>query len=89
MPFYLCENCARNNFKPDLTLAGVNQIWLRASPDPNGFGPPCEFCGNSKTLYQLQIIGTKFDTEGIVLQKMKDERDPSATSEADSANPTA
>lgn len=71
MPFYLCENCARDKVKLDLTLAGINQMWLRPSPNPEGFGPPCEFCSATKTIYQVQIIGTQFDTEGQHLEKMK------------------
>jgi len=73
MPFYLCENCARDKVKLDLTFAGINQLWLRTSPSPDGFGPPCEFCAEPKTIYQVQIIGTKFDTEGQHLEKMKAE----------------
>jgi len=78
MPFYLCENCAREKVKLDLTFAGINQLWLRASPNPDGFGPPCEFCNAPKTIYQIQIIGTKFDTEGQQLEKMKAEINPTA-----------
>lgn len=64
--------------KLDLTFAGINQLWLRMSPNPDGFGPPCEFCSSSKTIYQIQIIGTKFDTEGQHLEKMKAEPKPPA-----------
>lgn len=76
MPFYLCENCAREKVKLDLTFAGINQLWLRTSPNPEGFGPPCEFCDAPKTIYQIQIIGTNFDTEGQQLEKMKTEIKP-------------
>ena len=76
MPFYLCENCAREKVKLDLTFAGINQLWLRTSPNPEGFGPPCEFCDAPKTIYQIQIIGTNFDTEGQQLEKMKAEIKP-------------
>ena len=62
--------------KLDLTFAGINQLWLRASPNPDGFGPPCEFCDAPKTIYQIQIIGTNFDTEGQQLEKMKAEIKP-------------
>ena len=73
MPFYLCENCARSKVKLDLTFAGINQLWLRTSPNPEGFGPSCEFCSASKTVYQVQLIGTRFDTEGQHVEKMKGE----------------
>jgi hypothetical protein len=73
MPFYLCENCARDKIKLDLTYAGINQLWLRVSPAPEGFGPPCEFCTAPKAIYQVQIVGTKFDTENQHLEKMKTE----------------
>jgi len=72
MPIYICEDCARGNFKADITL-GVLQIWFRKSPDPAGYGPRCEFCDNSKTIYQVQVIGEKMDTETIVTEKMKQE----------------
>ena len=71
MPFYLCEDCAKDKIKLDLTLAGINQLWLRTSPNPDGFGPPCEFCDAPKTIYQVQIIGIQFDTEAQHLEKMK------------------
>lgn len=70
MPFYLCENCARANFKPDVTLGGFQQLWLRVSKEPNGYGPPCELCQNSVTKYQLQIIGLEPDAEGQIVDKM-------------------
>jgi hypothetical protein len=73
MPFYVCENCAKNKIRLDLTYAGINQLWLRTSPDPEGFGPPCDFCNAAKAAYQVQIIGTLFDTEGQHLEKMKAE----------------
>ena len=73
LPFYLCEECARDKVKLDLTFAGFNQLWLRTSPSAEGFGPPCEFCNAPKTVYQVQLIGTKFDTEGQHLEKMKAE----------------
>ena len=73
MPFYLCENCAQDKVKLDLTYAGINQLWLRVSPTPEGFGPPCEFCNAPKAIYQVQIIGTKFDTENQQLEKIKTE----------------
>jgi hypothetical protein len=73
MPFYLCENCARDKVKLDLTYSGINQMWLRTSPTADGFGPPCEFCNEPKTIYQVQIVGTKFDTENEHLEKMKSE----------------
>jgi hypothetical protein len=76
MPFYLCENCARDRVKLDLTYAGINQMWLRTSPNPEGFGPPCDFCNGAKTIYQVQIVGTKFDTENLHLEKMKAELRP-------------
>ena len=76
MPFYLCENCARDKVRLDLTYAGINQMWLRTSPNPDGFGPPCDFCNAAKTIYQVQIVGTKFDTEGLHLEKMKTELKP-------------
>lgn len=78
MPFYLCENCARDKVKLDLTYAGINQLWLRVSPSPEGFGPPCEFCNEAKTIYQVQIVGTKFDTENQHLEKMKSPTPPTA-----------
>jgi hypothetical protein len=59
-----------------LTFAGFNQLWLRTSPNPDGFGTPCEFCNAPKTLYQVQLIGTKFDTEGQQVEKMKSEMKP-------------
>jgi hypothetical protein len=71
MPFYLCENCARDKVKLDLTFAGINQLWVRTSPDPEGFGPKCEFCDAPRTVYQVQVIGTKFDSEGQHLEKIK------------------
>lgn len=70
MPIYICEDCARSNFKPDITL-DVLQIWFRKSPDPAGYGPRCELCQNPKSIYQVQIIGPKMDTEAIVAEKMK------------------
>jgi len=73
VPFYLCETCARERVKLDLTFAGINQLWLRTSPNPEGFGPPCEFCSGPRTIYQVQIIGTKFDTESQHLEKMRAE----------------
>ncbi|MGA2790083.1 MAG: hypothetical protein ABSF00_04855 [Candidatus Bathyarchaeia archaeon] len=73
MPFYLCENCARDKVKLDLTYAGINQLWLRVSPSSEGFGPPCEFCNAPKTIYQVQIVGTTFDSENQHLEKMKTE----------------
>jgi len=76
MPFYLCENCAKDKVRLDLTYAGINQMWLRASPNPDGFGPPCDFCNAARTIYQVQIVGTKFDTEGQHLEKMKAELKP-------------
>jgi len=76
LPFYLCENCAKGRIKLDLTFAGINQLWLRTSPNPDGFGPPCEFCDAPKTIYQVQIIGTQFDTEGQHLEKLKSETKP-------------
>jgi len=76
MPFYLCENCAKDKVKLDLTYAGMNQLWLRTSPNPDGFGPPCELCNAEKTTYQVQIIGTYPDTEGQHLEKMKSEIKP-------------
>jgi hypothetical protein len=76
MPFYLCEDCARDRVKLDLTYAGINQMWLRTSPNPVGFGPPCDFCNTAKTIYQVQIVGTKFDTENLHLEKMKAELKP-------------
>ena len=79
MPFYLCENCAKDKVRLDLTYAGINQMWLRTSPNPDGFGPPCDFCNEAKTIYQVQIVGTKFDTEGQHLEKMKAELKPTTT----------
>ena len=73
MPFYLCDDCAKGKVRLDLTFAGFNQLWLRHSPNPDGFGPPCEFCDAPKTMYQVQLIGTQFDTEGQHLEKMKSE----------------
>ena len=73
MPFYLCENCAKDKVRLDLTFAGINQLWLRTSPNPDGFGPPCDFCNAATTIYQVQIVGTKFDTENLHLEKMKAE----------------
>ncbi len=73
MPFYLCDDCAKDKVKLDLTYGGINQMWLRQSPDPNGFGPVCEFCSSPKTPYQVQLVGTKFDTEALQLQKMKEQ----------------
>lgn len=78
MPFYLCENCARDKVKLDLTYAGFNQLWLRTSPNPDGFGPPCEFCGAAKTIYQVQLVGTKFDTENQHIEKMRSEIKPTS-----------
>jgi hypothetical protein len=51
-------------------------MWLRTSPNPDGFGPPCDFCNTAKTIYQVQIVGTKFDTENLHLEKMKAELKP-------------
>jgi hypothetical protein len=79
MPFYLCENCAKDKVRLDLTYAGINQMWLRTSPNPDGFGPQCDFCNAAKTIYQVQIVGTKFDTEGQHLEKMKAELKPTTT----------
>ena len=71
LPFYLCEDCAKDKVRLDLTFEGINQLWLRTSPNPDGFGPPCEFCNAPKTVYQVQIVGTKFDTEAQHVEKMK------------------
>ena len=76
MPFYLCEDCAKSKVKLDLTFAGINQVWLRTSPKPEGFGAPCEFCASPRTPLQVQIIGTLQDTEGQHLEKMKGEMKP-------------
>jgi hypothetical protein len=77
LPFYLCEDCAKGKVKLDLTFAGINQVWLRTSPNPDGFGPPCEFCDAPKTIYQVQIIGTLPDTEGQHVERLKAAMKPS------------
>ena len=71
MAFYLCERCAKERVRVDLTLAGFNQLWVRTSPNPVGFGHPCAVCSEAMTVYQAQVIGTEKDTEETHLTAMK------------------